>query len=87
MLDHACVKASKALFDQTVLFYEKALQPLGYKKMHEIPSVAAGFGEAMPDFWVFMSGDQSYPAHVALRANGLSILQFSFQMCRIMQHD
>lgn len=73
MLDHACVKASKGLFDQTVRFYEKALLPLGYKKMREIPSFAAGFGDAMPDFWVFMSGDQTYPAHVALRANGLSI--------------
>jgi hypothetical protein len=70
MIDHVVVKASKALFDQTVDFYQKALTPTGYTKMRENPSVAVGFGETMPDFWVFASDNQSNTAHVALRAKG-----------------
>jgi len=70
MIDHACVKATAALFEETVKFYEKTLEPLGYKKMREIPSRAAGFGDVSPDFWVFASGDETHTAHIALKAKG-----------------
>ncbi|KAF2794701.1 hypothetical protein K505DRAFT_360844 [Melanomma pulvis-pyrius CBS 109.77] len=68
MLDHAAIKTTPELFRETVEFYEKALEPLGYKKMREIPDKAAGFGEQTPDFWIFVTGDQVQSAHVALRA-------------------
>jgi catechol 2,3-dioxygenase-like lactoylglutathione lyase family enzyme len=70
MIDHVAVKTSKALFEQTIRFYERALIPLGYKQIREIPSVAVGYGETMPDFWVFASDGHDHTAHVALRAKG-----------------
>jgi hypothetical protein len=75
MIDHAVVKATPALFSATVKFYELALQPLGHKKLREMPNQAAGFGDAMPGFWVFGNGKDEGSAHVALRAKGKSSCQ------------
>jgi hypothetical protein len=70
MIDHAVVKATPALFSATVKFYELALEPLGYKKLRDVPNIASGFGDAMPDFWVFANGKDEDSAHIALRAKG-----------------
>ncbi|KAF2096225.1 glyoxalase/bleomycin resistance protein/dioxygenase [Rhizodiscina lignyota] len=68
MIDHAVVGTTPALFATTVKFYEKALAPLAYKKISEMPDKACGFGSAAPDFWVFANGQSDTPSHVALRA-------------------
>jgi hypothetical protein len=73
MIDHVVIRATSASFEKTVELYEKALAPIGYKKLHEIPSTAAGFGEEAPEFWVF-AAPEAAPSHVALRAKGQSFL-------------
>jgi hypothetical protein len=70
MIDHAVVKATPALFADTVRFYELALEPLGYKKLRDVPNMASGFGDTTPDFWVFANGKDGDSVHVALRAKG-----------------
>jgi hypothetical protein len=71
MIDHAVVKTTAALFSATVKFYERALDPLGYKKLREIPNTACGFGDTVPDFWIFANQQGNEAAHVALRAKGV----------------
>lgn len=73
MIDHALVKTTPSLFNETIKFYEKALEPLGYKKIREIPDKACGFGEDKADFWVFANGKSGDTAHVAFKAPGKSI--------------
>jgi hypothetical protein len=56
MIDYAFVKASPALYASTVKFYELVLEPLGDKKIRDVRKIGTGFGDAMPDFWVFANG-------------------------------
>lgn len=74
MIDHTGVhvrdpKKSRA-------FYERALAPLGYAVLHEIPmqftggTVVFGMGVApKPDFWVAEGPPEQPPLHIAFRAD------------------
>jgi catechol 2,3-dioxygenase-like lactoylglutathione lyase family enzyme len=72
MIDHTGLQVSDPAVSRN--FYEKALAPLGYKVMMEIPKdftggkVVLGFGAPNPDFWM-QEGTPSTPRiHVAFRA-------------------
>src|SRR5262245_24730134 len=72
MIDHCGVKVSDPVKSRT--FYDKALAPLGYEVLREIPKqftgglVILGYGVApKPDFWV-AQGQPREKVHVAFRA-------------------
>ena len=56
------------------VFYEKALAPLGYSLVMEVPQTAndhpaAGFGaNGKPDFWIGGEGSLNKPIHIAIAA-------------------
>jgi catechol 2,3-dioxygenase-like lactoylglutathione lyase family enzyme len=72
MIDHTGVGVSD--FHKSKTFYLKALAPLGYQLLKELPTNIAPQGVAglgvppFPDFWV--TGGQSNPSsrHIAFRA-------------------
>jgi catechol 2,3-dioxygenase-like lactoylglutathione lyase family enzyme len=74
MIDHTGLQVSDPAVSRN--FYEKALAPLGYKIMMEIPKeftggkVVLGFGvPPKPDFWM-QEGFPSTPRiHIAFRAD------------------
>jgi len=62
-------------------FYEKALAPLGYSVLKEIPTqftggkVVLGLGVAsMPDFWLAEGTPQSPRIHIAFRAESRAVV-------------
>jgi hypothetical protein len=72
MLDHAGFPVSD--YKQSKAFYEKALAPLGYVLVMEVPQTengtpAAGFGiDRKPDFWIGGEGGLNRPVHIAIAA-------------------
>lgn len=74
MIDH--VGFPIADYEKSKAFYAKALAPLGYVLVMEVPGdangsgfPAAGFGEnGKPDFWIGGEGGLSKPLHVAILA-------------------
>lgn len=73
MIDHTGVTVSD--YQKSKNFYSKALAPLGYTLMMEIPASitggtdVAGFGEPpKPDFWLAAGNPQKPHVHVAFRA-------------------
>lgn len=74
MIDHTGVNISEP--KRSRLFYEKALAPLGYKVLMEIPTehtgglVVLGMGAPpMADFWLQEGAPQSPRIHTAFRAD------------------
>jgi len=72
MIDHTGVTVSD--FTASKAFYEKALAPIGYAKLMELPASVtghtdvAGFGEPpKPDFWISRGNPNQPPIHVAFR--------------------
>jgi len=72
MIDHTGIKVSDPAKSRE--FYTKALEPLGYAVLREIPKeytgglVVLGYGVApKPDFWV-AEGKPLEKAHIAFRA-------------------
>jgi catechol 2,3-dioxygenase-like lactoylglutathione lyase family enzyme len=72
MIDHTGVVVSDMA--RSKAFYEKALQPIGYVLMMEIPAAVtghaevAGFGEPpKPDFWISSGTPNQPPVHIAFR--------------------
>src|SRR5262249_11180455 len=73
MIDHTGVTVSKGSVSRA--FYEKALAPLGYAVLREIPTEYTGgrmvFGMGVapkPDFWV-AEGNGIEKIHIAFRAD------------------
>jgi catechol 2,3-dioxygenase-like lactoylglutathione lyase family enzyme len=73
MIDHTGLNVSDPTKSRH--FYEKALLPLGYRVIKEIPTDLTGgvvvFGMGvppMPDFWIHQGPPQSPPLHVAFKA-------------------
>jgi len=77
MIDHVVVKTTPELLKPLITFYERALAPIGYQNMREIPGQACGFGDTKPDFWLMASGKGVDTAHVALGAKG-ALFSFCF---------
>jgi catechol 2,3-dioxygenase-like lactoylglutathione lyase family enzyme len=75
MIDHTGVVATN--YDKSKQFYTKALAPLGYQLMMELPKEVtggrgvAGFGvPPKPDFWLAQSETPNKPPiHIAFRAD------------------
>ena len=74
MIDHTNVVVSD--FDRSKAFYTRALAPLGYALLMEVPKEftggrgVIGFGEPpRPDFWVSSGPATNTPTHIAFRAN------------------
>ncbi len=72
MLDH--VGFSVTDYARSKTFYEKALAPLGYSLIWEVPQTgnghqAAGFGmNGKPDFWIGSEGGLNHSLHIAIVA-------------------
>jgi catechol 2,3-dioxygenase-like lactoylglutathione lyase family enzyme len=73
MIDHMGFSVSD--YERAKAFYAKALAPLGYSLIMEVPaertghSAAAGFGAGgKPDFWFGAEGAMNKPMHVAILA-------------------
>jgi catechol 2,3-dioxygenase-like lactoylglutathione lyase family enzyme len=74
MIDHIGFPVSD--YERAKAFYLKALAPLGYSIVMEMPGdinpgghPAAGFGEGgKPDFWIGGEGALSKPLHIAIVA-------------------
>jgi catechol 2,3-dioxygenase-like lactoylglutathione lyase family enzyme len=72
MIDHIGFSVSD--FERAKEFYTKALAPLGYALIMEVPAektesgyAAAGFGIGQkPDFWIGGEGKLPKPLHVAI---------------------
>jgi catechol 2,3-dioxygenase-like lactoylglutathione lyase family enzyme len=74
MIDHTGLDVSEP--KQSREFYERALAPLGYSVLMEIPTeytggaVVLGFGVApKPDFWLHQGTPQTPRLHIAFRAD------------------
>ncbi len=84
MIDHLGIDVSD--FERSKAFYQRALAPLGYALLMEVPASltgrcdVAGFGEApKPDFWI-NRGTPTRPAvHVALRAASRTAVDAFYQ--------
>lgn len=79
MIDHTGIGVSD--FDKSKAFYSKALAPIGYALMLEIPAAVtgrsdvAGFGEApKADFWISGGGANNPPIHIAFRVKSRAIV-------------
>ena len=74
MIDHVGFSVSD--YERAKAFYCRALAPLGYALIAEIPAqktesgyAAAGFGrDGKPDFWVAGEGKLERPLHIAIAA-------------------
>jgi len=72
MIDHTGLGVSD--FQKSKAFYLKALAPLGYQVLKELPASIAPQGAMglgvppKPDFWVAGGKPQSPPLHLAFRA-------------------
>ena len=72
MLDHVGIPIAD--YARSKAFYEKALAPLGYALVMEVPQtggghVAAGFGaDGKPDLWIGSEGGLNHSVHIALLA-------------------
>jgi hypothetical protein len=73
MIDHTGLQVSNP--QKSRVFYDKALAPLGYKMMKEIPKeytegkVVLGYGvPPKTDFWVAEGKPNHPPLHIAFRA-------------------
>jgi catechol 2,3-dioxygenase-like lactoylglutathione lyase family enzyme len=73
MIDHTGLEVSYP--EKSRVFYEKALAPLGYKLMMEVPKqfteglAVLGFGvPPKPDFWVIEGTPNEPRVHIAFRA-------------------
>lgn len=73
MIDHVGISVSD--FQASKTFYIRALAPIGYTLVMEVPAEltgghdAAGFGVApKPDFWIGSGTPNRPPVHIAIRA-------------------
>jgi catechol 2,3-dioxygenase-like lactoylglutathione lyase family enzyme len=84
MIDHTGVNVSN--FSASRAFYTKALAPIGYALLLEVPAAltggndAAGFGVApKPDFWIAGGIPNSPPLHVAFRVESRALVDAFYQ--------
>lgn len=73
MIDHTGINVSNPARSRE--FYDRALAPLGYKQLMQVPTehtggvVVVGYGEpGKPDFWLNEGAPQTPRHHIAFRA-------------------
>ena len=67
MIDHLKVFVSD--LERSRAFYERALEPLGYRVMLEPAPGVVGMGVDHPEFWLAMQPEMTTTAHVAFRSD------------------
>lgn len=79
MIDHTGVIVSD--FGESKEFYSRALAPIGYSIIMELPASVtgqtdmAGFGEPpKPDFWIRQGSPNRPPIHIAFRVASRSLV-------------
>lgn len=79
MIDHTGVDVSDP--EKSRSFYERALAPLGYRVLMEVPTevtggaVVLGFGvPPKPDFWLHQGNPQTPRVHIAFRADNRELV-------------
>ena len=85
MIDHVGFAVSD--YARAKDFYARALAPLGYELVMEVPAdqteqgyPAAGFGmDRKPDFWIGGEGKLEKPVHVAIVAKGRAAVDAFYQ--------
>lgn len=65
MIDH--VKLFVRDFERSRSFFERALEPLGYRVVLEPAAGVIGMGPGFPDFWI-AEAERATTAHVSFRA-------------------
>ena len=66
MIDHTSLAVADLAKSKG--FFQRALAPLGYSLIMEVPD-AAGLGEAgKPDFWIGKAKSKTQPVHIAFGA-------------------
>ena len=84
MIDHTGVAVSN--IELSKAFYVKALAPLGYEPIVELPALvgggtfAVGFGvPPKPDFWIGAGQPQSSNIHIAFRADTRALVDAFYE--------
>ena len=84
MIDHTGVTVSN--FQASKEFYLRALVPIGYSLIREVPASvtgrndAAGFGVApKPDFWIGSGSPNVPPIHIAFRVDSRALVDAFYQ--------
>ena len=79
MIDHTGVSVSNVAVSKG--FYARALAPIGYKLLMELPAAVtgshdvAGFGEPpKPDFWIDGGTPNVPPIHIAFRVSSRALV-------------
>ena len=79
MIDHTGVSVSD--FVTSKAFYTRALAPIGYQLLLELPAAVtgnhdiAGFGEPpKPDFWIGRGTPNVPPIHIAFRVSSRAVV-------------
>jgi catechol 2,3-dioxygenase-like lactoylglutathione lyase family enzyme len=72
MFDHIMLRTQQP--DVMTAFYEKALAPLGIKKLMTFES-GAGFGRDKPGLWISKSGEPRSSVHLALTSPNQSAVR------------
>lgn len=79
MIDHTGLHVSNPQVSRA--FYERALAPLGYRLLMEVPTeytggrAVLGFGEPpKPDFWVTEGSPEAPVLHIAFRAASRAVV-------------
>jgi catechol 2,3-dioxygenase-like lactoylglutathione lyase family enzyme len=71
VIDHLKLHVADA--ERSRSFYERALEPLGYRVMLEPVPGVIGMGAEMPDFWI-QQDESPTTAHVAFRAESRELV-------------
>ena len=73
MIDH--LKLHVRDVERSRGFYERALEPLGYRVMMQPAASVVGMGADRPDFWLAAWGDEAErPAHIAFAAGSRELV-------------
>jgi catechol 2,3-dioxygenase-like lactoylglutathione lyase family enzyme len=72
VIDH--VKLFVSDVERSRTFFEKALEPLGYRVMMSPSPGVVGMGHDRPDFWIARTEEPVTTAHVALRADSRDVV-------------
>jgi catechol 2,3-dioxygenase-like lactoylglutathione lyase family enzyme len=84
MIDHAGLTVSD--FAKSKAFYARALAPIGYQLIMELPASVTGRGDIAgfgvppkPDFWIGGGRPNTPPVHVAFRAKSRAMVDAFYQ--------
>jgi catechol 2,3-dioxygenase-like lactoylglutathione lyase family enzyme len=67
MIDHISIGASD--LKKSRLFYDRVLEPLGYRRLFDDADMSSGYGVETPEFWI----DKPLNGNPASTGNGIHI--------------